>query len=388
MQRRPGINTGGAGTNSASKMLVSASHPSQSGADGLQDAPPSADEVYLVRRPMGCVDATTFAQRRVKLPLVSQVQPDSVLVRVEWVSADPAMRGWLSAAKNSYVPPVAIGAAMRAQGVGVALTSATGIAAGSTVTGLFGWRSACVMRASQLTMAPALPPGVPASALLGAIGITGLTAYFGLLRVGAAQATDTVLVSAAAGATGGVAVQLARHVVGATRVIGVAGGQRKCAYVREVLGADDCVDYKAGDFAKRLREALPHGVDLYFDNVGGAVLEAALRLLRQNGRVVLCGGISMYNEKEMRGPRNYLSLIARRGAMRGFIVTDYDDEFGSALQQLAGWVRDGKIAVTQDVVEGLENAPRALMRLFSGGNIGKVVVRVRHEKMKALLSRL
>lgn len=329
-----------------------------------------------MQRPKTTIEKETFGTRQVHLPAADEVPGDCVLVRVLWVSADPAMRGWLSPATNSYVPPVKIGAAMRAHGVGRALTSAKGIPIGSLVTGQLGWRSACVMRANSLLVAPTLPTGVSSSVLLGAMGGTGLTAYFGLLRVGKPQAGEVVLVSAAAGATGGVAVQLARRVVGASRVIGIAGGPVKCAYVRDVLGAHECVDYKAEGFGKKLQAALPDGVDVYFDNVGGTVLENALRLLKKGGRVVLCGAISVYNEKERRGPRNYLALIAKRASMQGFIVTDYEKEFNAARKELAAWVQAGKITVREDVVEGLENAPNALRRLFEGRNIGKVVVRV------------
>eukprot|EP00171_Calliarthron_tuberculosum_P021570 IDg21570t1 len=324
--------------------------------DAKAAAPTTALEVYVARRPTTTIEKETFNTRRVSLPEPDKIPDGKVLVRVLWVSADPAMRGWLSPTKNSYVPPVQIGAAMRANGIGRALTGAKGVPIGSLVTGMLGWRSACIIPASLLSVAPELPRNVPMPALLGALGGTGLTAYFGMFRIGKVCAGDNVLVSAAAGATGGVALQIALRVIGARRVVGVAGGAVKCAYVRNVLGAHECVDYKAHDLNARLKEAMPDGIDVYFDNVGGVVLEAALRLLKRGGRVVLCGGISVYNDGVMRGPRNYLALIAKRAIMQGFIVTDYEKEFTNALTELVRWVRDGKITVRLDEVNGLARA--------------------------------
>ncbi len=337
--------------------------------------PTHATEVYLVQRPRTTIDDNTFGVRQVALPPVSDGE---VLVQVLWVSADPAMRGWLSTMRN-YVPPVPVGAHMRAFGVGRALTSARGVPVGSLVTGVLGWRSACVMKATSLVIAPSLPHGVEPSVLLGGLGVTGLTAYFGLLKIGSLTRGDTVLISAAAGATGGAAIQIARA-QGAGRVIGVAGGPEKCTYVREVLGADACVDYKAPNYRAALRAACPEGIDVYFDNVGGVTLEEALRLMRRGARVVLCGAISVYNKTEYPGPRNYLALLTQRASMKGFIVTDFQSEFPRALKQMGRWINQGKITVREDVTEGLENAPAALARLFDGKNIGKVVIRVSSER--------
>lgn len=348
-----------------------------SGPRNVEPLPTHATEIYLVERPRTTINENTFGVRRVALPPVSDGQ---VLVRVMWVSADPAMRGWLSTMRN-YVPPVPVGAHMRAFGVGRALTSARGVPAGSLVTGVFGWRSACVVKATSVQVA-SLPRDIKPSVLLGALGITGLTAYFGLLNVGSLARGDTVLVSAAAGATGGAAIQIARA-QGAHRVIGVAGGPKKCAYVRDVLGADACIDYKAPNYRAALRAACPEGIDVYFDNVGGETLEEALRLMKRGARVVLCGAISVYNKTEYPGPRNYLALLTQRATMKGFIVTDFESEFPRALKQMTRWIGEGKITVREDVTEGLENAPAALARLFDGKNIGKVVVRVIPEEEKS-----
>lgn len=342
-----------------------------------EETPQWSTEVFLAARPTkGIVPDEHFGVRRVSVPPASSLRPDEVIVQIFWASADPAMRGWISPSKRSYVPPVPLNAVMRAFCVGRTLTSASGVPRGALVSGSLGWRTVCVARVRSLTVAPALPAGVPASALLGVLGGTGLTAYFGLLRVGAPKRGDVVVVSAAAGATGGVVVQIAKRVLGC-RVVGIAGGEAKCEYVRDALGADACLDYRAGDLKRRLREAVGEkGADVYFDNVGGQVLEAALAVIRDGARVVLCGAISAYNNPGAPGPRNYVALIARRARMQGFIVTDFKEEFAEATRELAGWVGEGKIGVRQDVVEGIENAPKALVRLFEGRNIGKVVIRV------------
>lgn len=341
------------------------------------ETPQESVEVFLAARPTKeVVPSQHFGIRRVRLPSPSSLRADEVLIQTLWASADPAMRGWISPSLRSYVPPVPLNASMRAFCVGRSLTSAPGIPRGSLVTGWLGWRTFCVARASSLVVAPSLPRGVPASALLGTLGGTGLTAYFGLLRIGAPKRGDVVVVSAAAGATGGVVVQIAKRVLGC-RVIGIAGGREKCDYVRDALGADDCVDYREEGLKRRLREKVgKRGADVYFDNVGGEVLEAALAVIGDGARVVLCGAISAYNNPGAKGPRNYVALIARRARMEGFIVTDFKGEFATATRELAQWVGEGKINVRQDVVAGIENAPKALVRLFEGKNIGKVVIRV------------
>lgn len=365
-------------------LAISASLPFSTlrgGVENIEEIPTTVTEVYLAKRPENEVTEETFAVRQVQLPSERDIPAGHVIVQVLWVSADPAMRTWISPMKNNYVPPVQINAKMRSFGVGRTLTSTPSLKAGQIVTGMLGWCSAGVYNAKLLKVSPELPSQVSPSALLSAIGHTGLTAYFGLLRVGAARSLDTVLVSAAAGATGGVAVQIAKHVLGCRRVVGIAGGEAKCKYVRDVLGADECVDYKAPAFMKRLAAACPDGVDVYFDNVGGTTLEAALRLLRLGGRVVVCGAISTYNQKVKSGPRNYLVLITKRARMEGFIVSDYANQFDNALKDLAKWVAQRKITVREDVVQGIENAPTALVRLFNGKNIGKVVIKVQHHKL-------
>jgi NADPH-dependent curcumin reductase CurA len=221
-----------------------------------------------------------------------------------------------------------------------------------------------------------LPAGVSPTAALGVFGITGMTAYFGLLDVGRVKEGDTVVVSGAAGATGSTVGQIAR-IKGAGKVIGIAGGPEKCAWIVEELGFDAAIDYKSQDVAARLREEAPRGVDLYFDNVGGEILDACLSQLALRGRVVLCGAIANYNaEGRPTGPANYLSLLIRRGRMEGFIILDYLDRFPEGQAEMAGWLSSGQIKSAEHVVDGLEHAPDALNLLFTGGNTGKVIVRV------------
>jgi len=219
-----------------------------------------------------------------------------------------------------------------------------------------------------------LPAGVPPTTALGVLGATGMTAYFGMTDVGRVKEGDVVVVSGAAGATGSVAGQIAK-VKGAAKVVGIAGGPEKCNWIRQGLGFDDAIDYKSEDVSARLREACPQGIDLYFDNVGGEILNACLARLAMRGRIVLCGAISGYNEGHA-GPSNYTNLIVKRGRMEGFIILDYLDRFPAAQAEMAGFLASGAVKSAEHIVEGLEHAPDALNLLFTGGNVGKVIVRV------------
>jgi len=222
----------------------------------------------------------------------------------------------------------------------------------------------------------ALPQGVSPTIALSAFGTTGMTAYFGMLDVGGLTDGDVVVVSGAAGATGSTAGQIAKA-KGAAKVIGIAGGPEKCAFITDELGFDEAIDYKAGDVGRRLHELAPDGIDLYFDNVGGEILDACLANIAMRGRIVLCGAISSYNESGTPfGPTNYTMLIVRRGRMQGFIILDYVDRFPEAQAEMAGWLASGAVKSSEHIVEGLENAPNALNLLFTGGNTGKVIVQV------------
>jgi NADPH-dependent curcumin reductase CurA len=275
-----------------------------------------------------------------------------------------------------YLPPIGIGEVVRSSGVAEVLASnSERYAPGDMLFGLTGWQEYVVADEGQRAL-QALPAGVSPTAALGVLGLNGVTAYFGLIDVGKIRAGDVVVVSGAAGATGSAAGQIAR-LKGAAKVIGIAGGPQKCAWIVDELGFDAAIDYKGEDVAERLRETCPDGIDLYFDNVGGEILNACLARLALRGRIVLCGAISSYNDREhATGPSNYPALIVRRGRMEGFIVLDYFDRLTEAQAELGGWLAAGQLKSAEHIVEGLEHAPDALNLLFTGGNTGKVIVRV------------
>lgn len=346
-------------------------------------------EIYLANRPVEGITAETFAQRRTPLPGIKTLPKDTAIVKVLYLSCDPAMRVWLSP-KRSYMPPVQEGKVMRCAGVGEIVHPAGSFRTGDLVWGMLGWTEFSVVLASKLTRVK-VPAGMRVSAALGVLGITGMTAYFGMLDVGNVQKGDCVVVSAAAGATGSIAAQIAKNVYGC-KTIGIAGGPKKCRYLEEELGII-AVDYKSEEgIEKGLKEALGGSrIDVYFDNVGGSTLEAALRRINVGARVVICGAISGYNRKDMQpGPYNYLNLISYRASMTGFLLGDYEQQYGTARHQLSKWISAGKIKYREDEVVGLENAPLALQRLFEGKNIGKVVVKVVHqdERPRAISAKL
>jgi hypothetical protein len=251
-----------------------------------------------------------------------------------------------------------------------------GYQAGELVTGLFGWQDYALSDGDG--MVQKVPEGVPPTLPLSVLGLTGVTAYFGLKDVGRPEPGETVVVSGAAGATGSIVGQLAK--AWGCRTIGIAGGPEKCGWLTAELGFDGAIDYKAEDVRARLRELCPDGVDVFFDNVGGEILDAALANLAMRGRVVLCGAIAIYNaESPPPGPSNYVNLVVRRGRMEGFIVFDYFDRIGEALGELTRLVMDGTLRHREDVRDGLERAPEVLCELFSGGNVGKLLVRIADE---------
>lgn len=325
----------------------------------------------LASRPTGMVEESNF--QWVEEPIPALDADGQVLVRNLYVSLDPTQRGWM--ARDSYLPVVAIGAVMRSFAVGEVVDSRhPDFGKGDVVRGMFGWQDYAVADAGKPGAVSKVPPGVPIPLVMSALGMTGLTAYFGLLDVGRPVAGETVVVSGAAGATGSVVGQIAK--IKGCRVIGIAGGAEKCAWVVGEAGFDAAIDYKGEDVQARLRELCPKGIDVYFDNVGGAILDAALARLAFKGRVVLCGAISQYNDAVPVGPKNYLSLLVNRGRMEGFIILDYLPRAGEAVRDLAAWVMEGKLKDRVDIQEGLEHAPRALQRLFLGENVGKQLVKV------------
>ena len=304
---------------------------------------------------------------------VAEVSAGEVLVEVLYCSLDPAMRTWLNAGR-SYVPPVGVGEVMRATGIGrIAASKAAGFSEGDLVGGLCGIQRYAIMSAAQLE--PIDSAEAPLPVHLGALGISGLTAYFGLLDVGKAKTGETVVISAAAGSVGSVAGQIAKAL--GCRVVGVAGGDEKCRLLIEELGFDEALDYRSERFDAALKAACPQGVDVYFDNVGGAVLNAVLRNLARGARIVISGAVSQYNATEVGpGPTNYMNLLVARASMSGFVIFDYQARYASGRTQLATWIKEGKIKPRTHLVQGIEHFPHALNQLFAGDNIGKFVLQV------------
>ena len=328
-------------------------------------------QVLLAKRPSGLPGDDVFD---VTTADVGEPGDGEVLIRTEYVSLDPAMRGWMNEGR-SYIPPVGLGEVMRAAVVGeVVASKKDDVPEGAHVVAMTGVQEYAV---TDLRGGYVVDPDAAAlPTYLGTLGLTGMTAYFGLREVGQPQEGDTVVVSGAAGATGGAVVQIAR-ILGC-RVVGIAGGPEKCAYVTDELGADACLDYKAGDLRGQLREATPDRVDVYFDNVGGDVLDAVLLRLDRGARVVLCGAISQYNAgADARGPANYMQLLVNRARMQGFVVFDYADRYAEASAQMGQWLSEGKMVAREDVVTGGVAAfPAALRGLFEGANTGKRVLRL------------
>jgi NADPH-dependent curcumin reductase CurA len=295
-------------------------------------------------------------------------------VQVEYVSVDPAMRGWMNAGR-SYVPAVEIGEVMRAGAIGRVTDSRhPDYQVGEQVFGTFGVQRYALSDGRGVTRVDTTL--APAPAHLGVLGISGLTAYFGLLDVGRPEPGQTVLVSGAAGSVGTVAGQIAK--IKGCRAIGIAGGAEKCRWLVEELGFDAAIDYKGDDVRARLREHAPDGVDVFFDNVGGAALEEALRRLARGARIVLCGAVSQYNATEApKGPSNYMQLLVARASMTGFVIFDYAKRYPEGIAQLAKWLDSGELKSYEDLVEGqITDFPETLLRLFRGENLGKLVLAV------------
>ena len=302
--------------------------------------------------------------------------PGEALVRVLYLSLDPAMRGWMNEGR-SYIAPVGLGEVMRAGGIGrVVVSKDSSLAVGDTVVGMTGVQDYAIANAKGLTKVDSRLAPLPR--YLGALGMPGLTAYFGLLDIGQPKEGETVVVSAAAGAVGGVVGQIAR--IKGCRAIGIAGGPDKCRYIVEELGFDASIDYKNEDVRAALAQHCPKGIDIYFDNVGGDILDIVLSALARRARVIICGAISQYNAREsIQGPRNYLSLLINHALMEGFVVFDYAARYPEGMQALAGWTLNGKLKAREDIVEGLETFPDTLQKLFRGDNFGKLVIKVADE---------
>ena len=333
-------------------------------------------QLRLASRPVGPISADNWQFTEVP---VAEPAEGQVLVQTLLLSLDPAMRGWLNDAR-SYIPPVGIGEVMRAGGIGRVLVSRDpAFAPGDLVSGLLGAQEYCAaaqaMPGSRALQKIDTRLGSP-SQWLNVFGIPGMTAYFGLLDVGQPQPGDTVVVSGAAGAVGQTVGQLAR--IKGCRVVGIAGGTAKCDWVVRELGFDACIDYKSGSVRDGLKQHCPKGVDIYFDNVGGEILDHVLARLRPKARIVLCGAISQYNATgAMVGPKNYMALLVQRARMEGMVVFDYAQRFPAAIAELAGYLKDGRMKSREDIVDGgIAAFPRALDMLFSGQNFGKLVLKV------------
>jgi NADPH-dependent curcumin reductase CurA len=304
---------------------------------------------------------------------VAEPKEGELLVQVLYISLDPAMRIWINEGR-SYLPPVEIGAVMRALGVGIVTASRNRhFAVGAHVSGMFGVQEYVLTDGRGVTKVDTSVAPLPKH--LSVLGMTGMTAYFGLLDTGQPKPGETVVVSAAAGAVGTVVGQIAK--IKNCRVVGIAGGAEKCRYIVEELGFDAAIDYKAAPVPGFLRRYCPNGIDIYFDNVGGAILDAALAHLARGARIVICGAISQYNNTgPIPGPRNYMSLLTNRAAMKGFLVLDYVDRYAQAAAEMAGWMAAGKLKSREDIVEGLATFPETLLKLFKGENSGKLMLKV------------
>jgi NADPH-dependent curcumin reductase CurA len=324
----------------------------------------------LIARPVGMAKRSDFEFTTVP---ADEPGPGEVLVRVLYLSLDPAMRGWMNEGK-SYIAPVGLGEVMRALGAGrVVVSNDPRLAAGDYIVGMTGVQDYVVAKAKDMTKVDAHL--APLERYLGALGMPGLTAYFGLMDIGQPKVGETVVVSGAAGAVGAVAGQIAK--IQGCRAVGIAGGAAKCRYIAEELGFDAAIDYKNEDVRTSLARQCPKGIDVYFDNVGGETLDIALSLLARRARVVLCGAISQYNNlTAIQGPRAYLSLLINHARMEGFVVFDYFERYPEGLRALAGWTMAGKLKAREHVVAGLETYPETLLMLFRGENFGKLVIKV------------
>ncbi len=313
---------------------------------------------------------------------VGEPADGGVLVKVLSLSLDPAMRGWLNDAR-SYIPPVQIGEVMRAGGVGRVVASKNpAFAVGDTVYGTLNVQEYALIPQEEIKRNGLVKIDLKVGTIgqwLNVLGMPGMTGYFGLMDIGQPKAGETVVVSGAAGAVGQTVGQLAR--LKGCRVVGIAGGEAKCKWVVDELGFDACIDYKAGDGAVRagLKEHCPKGVDIYFDNVGGEILDQVLARLARKARIIICGAISQYNNANSMpgaGPRNYLSLLVNRARMEGMVVFDYANRYPVAIAEMAGYLKDGRMKSKEDVVKGLDTFPESLNKLFAGGNFGKLVLEV------------
>ncbi len=329
-------------------------------------------QLILEKRPVGMPDADTWKLTNNPIP---EPKEGEVLIENYYISLDPAMRGWMNDSK-SYIPPVQLGEVMRAGTIGKVIKSNNHpkYRVGEVLTGWGGVQQYSIANGDNYY--PVDTSLAPMPTYIGTLGMPGMTAYFGILEVGKIKEGDIVLVSGGAGAVGSVVGQIAK--IKGCRVIGIAGGPEKCKYLTEELGFDGAIDYKNENVAKGIKEHCPKGIDVYFDNVGGEILDAALGRLRMHARVVICGAISQYNNTTaIKGPSNYLSLLVNRATMQGMVVMDYAKDYRMAAQEMGGWMAEGKLKSREDIYEGIENFYDTFQRLFTGEKNGKLVLKVK-----------
>ena len=332
-------------------------------------------QIRLAARPVGLPTDTNWQHTT---EAVAQPEDGGVLVKTLALSLDPAMRGWMNEGK-SYIPPVGLGEVMRAGGVGVVVASKNPkFVVGDHVSAGLGVQEYLLIPADQVRRSGLVKIDLALGSLtqwLNVLGMPGMTGYFGLMDVGQPKPGETLVVSGASGAVGQTVGQMAK--IKGCRVVGIAGGQAKCDWVVNTLGFDACIDYKNGSVKDGLKQHCPSGVDIYFDNVGGDILDTVLARINRKARIVICGAISQYNATTaVQGPKNYLSLLVNRARMEGIVVFDYADRYHLAVAEMAGYLKDGRMKSREDVVDGLANFPQALTQLFTGTNFGKLVLKV------------
>ncbi len=331
-------------------------------------------QIRLASRPVGLPTRANWSSTTEP---VAEPGPGGVLVKTLYLSLDPAMRGWMNEGK-SYIPPVEIGAVMRAGGVGQVIASNnTDFAVGDYVNAGLDVQEYCLIAQENIKRSGIfkIDPRLGLTTWTNVLGMPGMTGYFGLLEVGMPKAGETVVVSGAAGAVGQTVGQIAK--LKGCRVVGIAGGKAKCDWVVKELGFDACIDYKNSDVRAGLKEHCPNGVDIYFDNVGGEILDMVLAKINRKARIIICGAISQYNNTTaVKGPANYLSLLVNRARMEGIVVFDYADRYHLGVAEMAGYLKAGKMKSKEDIVTGIENFPDALLKLFNGENFGKLVLEV------------
>jgi NADPH-dependent curcumin reductase len=328
----------------------------------------------LATRPIGLIAESNFEWRQEPLPALEEGQ---ILVRNIYLSLDPTNRGWLNEGEN-YLPPLAIGEVMRGFGIGVVEQSRNvNFSEGTFVQGFLGWQDYTIADSTNLSEL-LKDPFIPLTAYLGLFGFIGMTAYFGLLDIGKPKSGETLVVSGAAGAVGSLVGQIGK--IKGCRVVGIAGSKEKCRWLKDELSFDAAINYKTESVLESLQQHCPGGIDVYFENVGGEILDAVLSLINLRSRIVLCGLISQYNANEpVPGPYNLLNIVTQRAKLEGFLVLDYFNRAQEALADLGEWYAQGKIQYRVDVVDGLENAPRTINKLFDGTNQGKLIIRISEE---------